>query len=144
MPEPRALLGNVVLSGSVPERGSAQRGGTAKSPNTLLNDVQSQLNATRVCQIIRPRSIEEIETLLAAARRQRMTVSVAGGRHAMGGQQFAKDSLHVDTTQFNRVLQLDEKRGTATVESGIQWPALIEELHRRQPGSDQPWTIREK
>src|SRR6185503_15674992 len=31
-----------------------------------------------------------------------------------------------------------------TVEAGIQWPQLIEELHRRQPGKGEPWTIREK
>ncbi len=52
-----------------------------------VNDVQSQLNATRVNRILTPRSIDEIQAALRDARRAGRAVSVAGGRHAMGGQQ---------------------------------------------------------
>lgn len=62
----------------------------------------------------------------------------------MGGQQFGTDNLHLDTTTMSRVLKLDRERGLATVEAGIQWPALIQELHKRQPDTEVPWTIREK
>jgi FAD/FMN-containing dehydrogenase len=51
----------------------------------VVNDVQSQLNATRVDRIIRPQSIDDIASALQVAERESRAVSVAGGRHAMGG-----------------------------------------------------------
>jgi FAD/FMN-containing dehydrogenase len=112
--------------------------------DVLLNDVQSQLNATRVSAVERPTSVEELEHCLALAAQEGRAISVAGGRHSMGGQQFGTDNLHIDTTGLNRVLHLDTQAGRAIVQAGIQWPELIEELHRLQPTADHPWTIREK
>lgn len=45
-----------------------------------VNDVQSQLNATRVNRILAPKSIDEIRAALSGARREGRAVSVAGGR----------------------------------------------------------------
>lgn len=114
-----------------------------------LNDEQSQLNPTRVHQVLLPRSLGELCSSLKTAIRQGRAISVAGGRHSMGGQQFGSDNLHLDMTCFNRVISLDRQRGLVTVESGIQWPELIGDLHRRQVDlnsccSEQPWTIRQK
>ncbi len=50
-----------------------------------LNDVHSQLNATTVAEIHRPRTLEELTTTLRDVRRRGLKISVAGGRHAMGG-----------------------------------------------------------
>ncbi|HZL89082.1 MAG TPA: FAD-binding oxidoreductase [Pirellulaceae bacterium] len=111
---------------------------------TLLNDVQSQLNRTRVRRIVQPATLAELESALDSARKEDLAISVAGGRHSMGAQQFGSGNLHLDMTAFNRVLHLDEERGLVTAEAGIQWPELIQELHRRQPVAEQPWTIREK
>jgi hypothetical protein len=118
--------------------------GAQDQTGVLLNDVQSRLNATRVWRVFRPDSLDRIQAVVRASRDSGRAISVAGGRHSMGGQQFGQDNLHVDMTGFSRVLELDEQRGQVTVEAGIQWPQLIEELHRRQPGTEQPWTIREK
>jgi FAD/FMN-containing dehydrogenase len=115
-----------------------------ESEGVTLNDVQSQLNSTRVQKVFRPKSIQDFRDALALARRSDRAVSVAGGRHSMGGQQFGKDNFHFDTTAFNQILALDEQRGLVTVEAGIQWPDLIEQLHKRQPNVAAPWTIREK
>ncbi len=43
-----------------------------------VNDVQSQLNATRVHEIKNPRSIDDIQIALREAQRQGRAVSVAG------------------------------------------------------------------
>jgi FAD/FMN-containing dehydrogenase len=115
-----------------------------RDDSLLLNDVQSQLNSTPVHRVIRPTSIEEIEEAIVLSRNSQRPISVAGGRHSMGGQQFGKDALHLDMTGMNRVLTLDEERGLVTAEAGIQWPDLIEGLHGRQVGRPDPWTIREK
>jgi len=117
---------------------------TRPGTGVILNDEQSQLNATRVHRVLRPESLDDIVRAIAVSKRTDRPISVAGGRHAMGGQQFGTDTLHLDMCRFHRVLGLDEQRGLVTVEGGIQWPRLIEELHRLQPDSPAPWTIREK
>ena len=44
----------------------------------------------------------------------------------MGGQTALKDSVHIDLSQFNKILKLDRKRQLITVQSGISWRKLIE------------------
>jgi FAD/FMN-containing dehydrogenase len=65
-------------------------------------------------------------------------VAIAGGRHAMGGQQFCDGGLLLDTRALNGVLELDLERGTITVEAGVQWPALQAAL------ASTPWAIAQK
>jgi FAD/FMN-containing dehydrogenase len=76
------------------------------------------------------------------ARGERL--SIAGGRHAMGGQQFASGQVLVDGSALTGVTALDADAGTAEVGAGITWPVLIEELERRQPHVSRPWTIVQK
>ena len=52
-------------------------------------------------------------------------MSVAGGKHSMGGQQFLTAGTHLDCTPLNRVLRKDCARGLIEVEAGIMWPAII-------------------
>ena len=92
----------------------------------VVNDIHSQLNATRVDAIVSPRDVEEAATVVVSARRQGKSVSIAGGRHAMGGQQFGEASVLVDTRGLDRVLAFDAERGIITVEGGIMWPAVLE------------------
>ncbi|MEP6934890.1 MAG: FAD-binding protein, partial [Nitrospirota bacterium] len=89
------------------------------------NDVHSGLNPTTVREVIPVRSSEDIQHVIERAVREGRGVSVAGGRHAMGAQQFGTDTLHVDTRTFNRVLNFDPHSGLIEVEAGIQWPELI-------------------
>ena len=91
-------------------------------PGPLVNDIHSQLNATRVARIVKPRSASELAETIAGAAREERAVSIAGGRHAMGGQQFGDSTVLVDTRDLNRVLDFDPAAGTITVEGGIQWP----------------------
>jgi FAD/FMN-containing dehydrogenase len=109
-----------------------------------VNDVQSQLNATRVDRIATPATVDEIRTVLRDAKRAGKAVCLAGGRHAMGGQQFAADGVLIDTAKFNRVIKFDSGKGLVTAEAGIEWPELIEHLLRVQAGRPNPWGIREK
>jgi FAD/FMN-containing dehydrogenase len=109
-----------------------------------VNDVQSQLNATRVHEIKVPRSVVDIQNALRDAKRQSRPISMAGGRHAMGGQQFGTDAVFLDTTHFNQVVSFDKSAGRVTVEAGIEWPELIDYLQAQQAGQNEAWTIREK
>ncbi len=109
-----------------------------------VNDVQSQLNGSRMAAIKTPRSMDDIQIVLDEARRRDWAVSTAGGRHAMGGQQFASDAILLDTSHFNQVVQFDRAKGLITVEAGIEWPELIDYLLAEQAGQDESWAIRDK
>ena len=71
-------------------------------------------------------------------------MSIAGGRHAMGGQQFGEGTVLIDTRGLGRVLAFDPAAGLVTVEGGIQWPALLEHLERLQAGRPRQWSIYQK
>ena len=115
-----------------------------RETDTLVNDIHSQLNATRVAAIVKPRDVAELRAAVAAARAAGQSVSIAGGRHAMGGQQFGEANLLIDTRGVNRVIDFDAENGTVTVEGGIQWPQLIAHLNDVQAGRERQWGIYQK
>jgi FAD/FMN-containing dehydrogenase len=91
-----------------------------------------------------PSSLEAVRQAILSAARDGRAISVAGGRHAMGGQQFGSDTLLIDVTAFDRVLGFDSERGLVEVESGVQWPKLIRHLIDAQRGHEQQWGIAQK
>ena len=110
----------------------------------LVNDVHSQLNATRVASIVTPRTVDELRQAIAGAKGAGRSVSIAGGRHAMGGQQFGDAAVLVDTRALNNVLGFDDERGVITVEGGVQWPEIVEYLNAHQQGRERQWGIYQK
>jgi FAD/FMN-containing dehydrogenase len=100
----------------------------------FVNDVHSQLNRTRVCSIVQPDSVNALQAIIRRARFLGQTISVAGGRHAMGGQQFGTDTVLLDMSGMNRVLGFDQEHCTVEVEAGIQWPELVSYLVKAQRG----------
>ena len=109
-----------------------------------VNDIHSRLNETTVRRRVMVRSIDDIRAALAAARQEGASVCIAGGYHAMGGQQFVDDGVLLDTRALDRVLRFDAERGLVEVEAGVQWPALIDALRRLQRGRDDAWGIAQK
>jgi FAD/FMN-containing dehydrogenase len=110
----------------------------------VLNDIHSELNASEAVELVSIDSLQAIRDALARARELDVPVAVAGGRCAMGGQQFCNGGIVLDTTLLDRVLHLDIERGLVEVEAGIQWPALIDYLDVEQAGVDSPWAIAQK
>ena len=110
----------------------------------IVNDIHSQLNSTRVSGISQPRSLEDVQRIVRTARKDRNVISVAGGRHAMGGQQFGTDTLLIDIRKLSRVLNLDRQHGILEVEAGIEWPELIDGYLALQNGESQTWGIAQK
>jgi len=98
------------------------RGGT-------VNDV-SCLSRTPVAGVLRPTSEEEIAKALAFARENKLKVSMAGARHSMGGQAFARGGLLLDMTGYSRVT-LDPVKKTVTVQSGARWHDIQNAIHPR-------------
>ena len=111
---------------------------------TLVNDLHSQLNPTVVDHVVAVRSTDDARTAILAAASAGKVVCVAGGRHAMGGQQFATGGVLLDTRAYGGVRAFDGERGLIEVESGIQWPELIGWLVEHQTGAERAWGIRQK
>jgi FAD/FMN-containing dehydrogenase len=110
----------------------------------VLNDLHSELNASEAAEVVSLDSFEAICAGLARSRELGAPVAIAGGRYAMGGQQFCNGGLVLDTRKLDRVLHLDTEHGLVEVEAGIQWPALIGQLKTLQAGRPKPWAIRQK
>ncbi len=123
---------------------SGRAGQRADTSETWVNDVHSQLNRARVRRVIQPRSIGSLQTVVREAGADGRALSVAGGRHAMGGQQFATDADLVDMTAMNRVVSFDHEKGLVEVEAGIQWPELIDDLLEAQRARAPQWGIIQK
>ena len=110
----------------------------------LLNDVHSRLNATRVEEVVYPESTADLVQIVRKARRDKKVVSISGGRHAMGGQQFGQDTLHISMSKMNDVISFDRVKGIVRVEAGIEWPTLMEYLLNAQKGDTPQWGITQK
>jgi FAD/FMN-containing dehydrogenase len=109
-----------------------------------VNDVHSQLNRTRVRELLTPRTRDELAQIVRSASQKALPISVSGCRHSMGGQQFAKDSICIDTRSLDRVISFDRERGLIEAEAGIQWPKLIRTYLDAQAGSAKQWGIAQK
>ena len=143
MPTRRQFLGITTAAGA----GLALPGaatGSAAAAGALVNDIHSQLNATRVDQVVAVSSEETLRAALAAARAAGKPVAIAGGRHAMGGQQFAAGAVLLDMRPMRRIIALDAERGVVEAEAGIQWPELVDGLIAMQQGQASPWGIIQK
>lgn len=126
---------------------SAHRSRTAGG--VLLNDCHSGLNETEVARVARPESLSSLTNVMAEARGRDLGVSVCGGRHAMGGQQFGRGSVAIDCRGMNRPIGLDVDRGVVETEAGMTWPELAGFLNEgpdghRGGGGRFGWTIAQK
>src|SRR5512138_1382377 len=90
-----------------------------------VNDTHSALNRTRVCRVIEPRTSVDVAAAVAQARRRGEPLAIAGGRHAMGGQQFLSGGALLDMRRLNGVRWFDRGEALIEVEAGITWPDVI-------------------
>jgi FAD/FMN-containing dehydrogenase len=114
------------------------------APAIVVNDIHAQLNATRVRRIVEIDSLKTLQASLRRAAEDGDPVCIAGGRHAMGGQQFRADATMLDIRRLNKVLRFDADKGLVEVESGIMWPTLMDDLLTRQAGRQEQWGIAQK
>jgi FAD/FMN-containing dehydrogenase len=123
---------------------SVKQSAEEKDPGLWVNDIHSQLNATHLRASVRPASVQGLQQVVRDAQERRFSLCIAGGRHAMGGQQFLSEGVLVDMRGMNRIVAFDQQRGLIEVGAGIEWPALIDYLEAAQAGSTEKWTIAQK
>jgi FAD/FMN-containing dehydrogenase len=119
-------------------------GGALGRADQEVNDLHSQLNLTRVRRVEQVQSVAGLQHVVREAARAGLGVAIAGGRHAMGGQQFRTDALLIDTAALCRPIDLDSERGLVTVEAGIDWPRLVAYLLWAGAGQEDAWGIIQK
>ena len=112
--------------------------------NILLNDVHSKLNATTVAELYYPESTDDVIKIIKHAKKNNQAISISGGRHAMGGQQFGEGTVHISMKKMNDVLAFDREKGIITIEAGIEWPQLINYLVTKQENTWPQWGIVQK
>jgi len=113
-------------------------------PRLPLTDVHARLHASHPALYRRAGSVRDVIDVLAQARRRGLSVAVAGGRHAMGGQQFLDGGCVLDLRGLNRINAFDRERGLLTVEAGATWPEVMRGYLALQSGAAHPWGIRQK
>ena len=109
----------------------------------VVNDIHSELNEATMREHVDVRAVDDVQRAIRRAADEDLAVAIAGGRHAMGGQQFCADGLLLDMRGLDRVLAFDGDAGRITVEAGIEWPALLDYLvgtkwafRQKQTGAD--------
>ncbi|HYE59669.1 MAG TPA: FAD-binding oxidoreductase [Candidatus Kapabacteria bacterium] len=109
-----------------------------------LNDIHSEMNETSVKNIVRPTSVREIQDIVVRSQTEHVSISIMGGRHAMGGQQFGDDTTVIDMTGMNRIIDFNKNKGLLTVEAGIMWPEVAVYLKESQVDDRDGWSIAQK
>ena len=111
---------------------------------TLLNDVQSRLNATEMLDVLRPASPAEVAAAVGASTQRGVSLCPAGALHSMGGQQFAEDGISINSSSLRRIGPLDAESGTVWTQAGVRWPDLVRWLLESQRDSGSPLSIIQK
>src|SRR5688500_14526763 len=94
-------------------------------PPHWVNDTHSALNRTQVARVLEPRRASDVSAAVDQARRRDTSLAIAGGRHAMGGQQFLSGGTLLDMRRMTGIRWFDRGRALLEVEAGITWPELI-------------------
>jgi FAD/FMN-containing dehydrogenase len=137
----RFLLGTAAAAGST---GGCTPLGQDFRPPVWVNDLHAQLSRTAVLKELPVASVGDVKDVIRGARKASVPISIAGGRHAMGGQPFGGGTLCVDTRPLQKVLRFDPGRGLLEVEAGIQWPAVFDHLLAAQRDRSRQWGIVQK
>src|SRR5260370_27522899 len=113
-----------LLAGSAAFYLSSRLAFGAVDDSETVNDIHSQLNRTRVDRILRPKSVKELQAAVLTAKTAKKPLSIAGGRHAMGGQQFGTHMILVDMTRLDQIVRFHPQRGLVEVQAGAGCPHI--------------------
>lgn len=130
------MVGGLALGSQIPAMT-----GWGQRESLIVNDLHSQINATRVKRIEHPKGLDDLLKVLREATRNNEPVAIAASRHAMGGQQFVDGGVLIDTRGMCQVLDFDRQTGLVEVEAGIEWPELVEYLLEVQNYASDAWSI---
>jgi decaprenylphospho-beta-D-ribofuranose 2-oxidase len=95
------------------------------APQVLAQQVVFQdvttLKPVHVYKVVEVRGVEDIRNALQEAKSKGLKISIAGRRHAQGGQQSYPNGIVLDMMTFNKILSLDLPKKIVRVQSGVTW-----------------------
>ena len=81
--------------------------------------------------VARPKSAKEVSHMIDVAVRKKLPIIPRGGASwGLGGCVPVKGGIVLDMSTMDKVLKLDEKNLTVTVEAGITWKKLCDHLEQ--------------
>ncbi|MBI3017705.1 MAG: FAD-binding oxidoreductase [Deltaproteobacteria bacterium] len=82
--------------------------------------------------VVRPQSVEDIQTLLTWANKEKVAViPYGGGSGVCGGTQVLEESVSLDLRGLNKILEIDENSSTVRAQAGILGPDLEDVLNKK-------------
>ena len=94
----------------------------------LIHDV-SRLFPVHVKEVVQGQEEEALVEAIRTAKEKDLKISVAGSRHSQGGHTFYKDSVWLDMSEYNKILEIDENEKTITVQSGTTWKQIQDSIN---------------
>lgn len=79
--------------------------------------------------VVRPFTTEAVARILRYAARNGIPVSTRSEGHTQSGQSLVADGILLDLTALDRILSIDAKALTATLQAGVRWRRLVERVH---------------
>ena len=82
--------------------------------------------------VVRPKSVDEVVSIIELANETKTPVMATGGRASMCGACLPlKGGIMIDMTRMNKVLDIDEDRLIVETEAGITWANLLYEVEKK-------------
>ncbi len=81
--------------------------------------------------VVRPGSAEEIAAIMRLANELGIPVSPRGGGSAQEGGCLSEGGIVLETLRLDEIVEIDEDTGTVTVEAGVTFGKLMNELEER-------------
>lgn len=83
-----------------------------------------KLYPTNVTIITYPTTTKQIQEIVQHAHAAKKKVSIAGARYSQGGQSNATDSINIDLSRFNKLIQINKVQKIVKVQPGMTWEQL--------------------
>jgi FAD/FMN-containing dehydrogenase len=116
----------------------------APPPGLEVTDLPGRLAPVRVAELTMPGSIHDVQEAVRRAKAAKRPISIAGGRHAIGGQPFGAGTMLLDMTGMKDVIRFDRERGLIEAEAGITWAGLQRFLRDHQGDGGPEWALRQR
>ncbi len=100
-----------------------------KSSDPLLITDVARLIPTKVHRIDTLNNVEDLKKVLVEARKKKLHISISGSKHSQGGHTYYQDSIVLDMSSFNKILDLDTKNKIIRVQSGAKWKDVQEYIN---------------
>lgn len=83
----------------------------------VVNDVTG-MTPVEVAAVVQPESTQQVAELV---KKTSGSISIAGGKHSMGGQTAFDNAIQIDTSKLNHVIAFNPEKKLLTIEAGASW-----------------------